>query len=119
MPRKIKTDDWVRTPEFEDAWRRTIDTAWQCAALFWGETPTQTPQRDASMLVTVTAMAMAFFMHRIDPKDAALLYVGPGSFADLYKPYPPDVKPMSDDVVLRPAAGTRRARAVRRGAPVA
>jgi hypothetical protein len=41
----------------------------------------------------LTAMAMVWFMLRIDPKDAALLYPGPGSFADVDKPFPPEMRP--------------------------
>ncbi len=96
MPRKTRTRDWVRTPEFEAAYHRSIATAWQCAALLWGEQPRAYPKRDASARVAVTAMAMVVFMHRIDPRDAALLFTGPGSFADFYKPYPPDMKPWAN-----------------------
>jgi len=104
MPRKTKSAAWVRTPEFEAAVHRAIAAAWQCAALFWEEAPKACPERDASERVKLTVMAMILFMTRIDPKDAAHIYAGPGSFADFYRPYPPEWAPSGHQAGDPPAA---------------
>ena len=93
MPRKVKSDARVQSPEIEPACHRTIDGAWKCAVLFWSEQPQRCPERTVSARVMATATAMSLFMQRIDRKGAVHFYTGPGSFAYLDKPYPPGERP--------------------------
>lgn len=90
MARKSKRDDWMPNPDCEAAYARTLETAHICAAALFGEKPTDDPAANASPEAMMHAMGMMYFLLRIDPKDLAALYDGPGSLADFdYKPFPP------------------------------
>ncbi len=90
MARKSRQPRWTPNPECEAAFERITRNAHQCAALLWGEKPCENPEEEASGRALMLAMAMSYFLCRIDPKDALALYSGKGSFADFdYKPYPP------------------------------
>lgn len=90
MPRKSprKKPDWTPSPECETAYANAIETAHLAAASLLGEKPVDDPGRDASAAALMLAMAMVFFLVRLDPRDGGALYRGPGSFADFdYKPF--------------------------------
>jgi hypothetical protein len=86
--------DIILTPnsscECQEAYRRVLRIAHVSAAVLWGEKPTDDPERDASGRALLLATGMMYFLLRIDPEDARLLFMGKGSLGDLdYKPYPP------------------------------
>jgi len=92
MPRRPDRDkaEWRPNPASDEAFTRIIDIAHRCAATLAGEKPVENPVKDASPAALHLAMAMAYFLCRIDPKDMVALASGPGSFADFdYKPFPP------------------------------
>lgn len=91
MPRKsAKTDTWTPSPECQDAYERVIRTAHLSAAALWGEKPVDDPSEDASCRALMLAMGMTYFLLRIDPRDARLLFTGERSLGDAgYKPFPP------------------------------
>jgi hypothetical protein len=91
MPRKsAKTDRWTPSPEWQDAYERVIRTAHLSAAALWGEKPVDNPSEDASCRALMQAMGMMYFLLRIDPRDARLLFTGEGSPGNAdYKPFPP------------------------------
>ena len=84
-----KTSNWTPTPECAAAYARAIETAHLAAASLCGEKPVADPARKASPRVLFHAMGMMFFLARLDPRDMAALFTGPGSFADFdHKPLP-------------------------------
>lgn len=90
MPRKSprKKPDWTPSPECETAYANAIGTAHLAAASLLGEKPVDNPERDASAAALKLAMAMMFFLLRLDPRDVGALYRGPGSLAEFdYKPF--------------------------------
>lgn len=91
MPRKsAKTDRWTPNPECQDAYERVIRTAHLSAAALWGEKPVDDPSKDASCRALMLAMGMMYFLLRIDPRNARLLFTGEGSLGEAgHEPFPP------------------------------
>ena len=82
MTKKPGKTQWTPRPEFQEAFERTMRTAHTAAAALWGEKPADDPVRDGSGRALLLATAMTYFLLRIDPRDARLLFTGPGSLDD-------------------------------------
>ena len=68
------------------AYARAIETAHLAAASLCGEKPVADPARKASPRALFHAMGMMYFLARLNPRDMAALFTGPGSFADFEAP---------------------------------
>lgn len=80
---------WVPGEACQQAMLRVLDTAHLSAAALWGEKPAENPN-DASSRALMAAIAMIYFLMRLDVKDIHDLYFSENGLASSgRKPFPP------------------------------